>query len=204
MITIHISKLLISLAGVVTLTGCMALALAPLVPVAGGIAPSSNKFEIDMATISPELKAAFSNAKSLTVLSTDATVVYMAEYLDKRGIFEVKMVEPPKGATPSQRRTLMRNTCRGNDRADLILSPSAGNTDAGSGTSNVGALLLGRAVANITHDVEVFRCRDNWGGKFTGKTSINQGFFNMDEAKINEILGTEIAKSIAQIAGKAK
>jgi hypothetical protein len=184
---------------VLGLQGCMVAALAPLV---GGMAPSDNKYEVDPATITPELKAAFTRAKSLTVLSTDVSVTHMAEYLDDKNAYVVKMVEPPKGSTPSQRREFMTTVCRSANRGDLILSPSASSSDAGSGASNMGAMLLGRVMMNLTNTVEVLRCSDNWRAKFGGKLSLSQGTMNMDQLKTDQVIGIEVAKAIMQLGGK--
>lgn len=186
----------------VSLSGCIALALAPLAPTVGGMVSSSNEMELDWTTITPELRQALARAKTLTVLSNDPSITYMAEYLDQKGDYEVRMQEPPKGATPSQRRDLMRKTCAGPERTDLVLSPSAGTSDAGSGVSNAGAMLLGRAIVNQTTSVEVLRCRDNWQNKFSATLKLNQGVFNMDKTKIAEVIGQESAKALLQIAGK--
>lgn len=183
-------------------SGCMAVALAPLVPIAGGLMEQQNQVEIDPSMITPELRAAFANSRKLTVLGSEAHVVYMAQHLDEQGDFEVRTAELAKGATPSQRREQLRNVRAVRSPApDLALSPAAPTSDAGGG-STATALLLGRDRKNLTSQVETLRCSDGKPMRFTIQAKIDQGFYNMDQTQIDQVIGQEAAKALMRLAGK--
>lgn len=181
-----------------SLSGCIALALAPLVPLVGGMGEQKNTVVIDPVTVSPELKAAVQKAKRIAVVSGDPSVTYFAEELERKGGYEITAEDPPKSATPSQRRAVMREVCD-KKRPELVMSFSAPKSDAGT-SSTVTGMLTGRAVTNLTSDAEVLRCVDKWQGSFAAKISINQGVYNSDQTKLAEVIGTEFAKAFLLIA----
>ena len=194
-------KLIISAAILISLYGCMAAMLVPLAPLIGGLAPNSNKVVVNEATVAPELRQAFSTAKTLTLIGGDQSDVYMAEYLDQQGAFDVRIEGNQKQQTPSQRRDEMRRVCDKNIVPDLVLSTSLGNSDASTGTTLKG-VVTGRINFNVTGTVEVLRCKDRWSSKFEITAEIAQGIYNADQTKLNQELGRESAKALMQLAGK--
>lgn len=190
-----------ALVAVPLLSGCVALALAPLIPLVGGVTPGDNKVEIDQTTVTPELRNTMAQTKKLAVLSIGPSISHMAEVLDSKGAFDVTAEEPPKGATPSQRRTMAQEICA-KKKPDIVIAPSTGTTDSGSAASNVGAMFLGRAIVDMKINTEVLRCRDGWRHTFTSTIKLNQGLWNTDRAKVDQVIGEEAAKSLMQLAGK--
>lgn len=178
----------------VSLSGCVALALAPLV---GGLAESSTVVEID--SVSPELKAVLTKAKRVAVITNDPSISSFAESLERQGGFEVSAIEAGKISTPSQTRTAMREACD-KKKADVVLAATSGKTDTQGSTA--AALLIGRSVVNLSSNVEVLRCTDKWQGTFAAKIKLNQGAYNMDQVKISQIVGEEFAKAYLKILGK--
>ena len=183
-----------------SLSGCMALVLAPLVPLVGGMSSQKNSVTIDPATVSPELKAALQKAKRIAVISNDPSLAYFAESLERKGGYEITSEDPPKSATPSQRRAVMRDVCD-KKRPELVISPSAGRSDAGT-SSTITGMLVGRAIVDLSSEVEVLRCADKWQSSFSAKINLNQGVTNMDQTKTAEVIGDEFAKAFLAMAGR--
>lgn len=183
------------------LGGCAAALLVPVAQMAGGIAPSSNSVSIDQTAITADMQRTFQQAKIMAVVSSDPSTPYFADALDRSGACEVIAEEPPKTATPSQRRQIMRTVCD-QKRADMVMSASAGQTTAGVG-STMTAVFLARSTADIDYTVDVLRCSDRWQGSFPAKVKINQGLMNMDQVKVTQTLGIEFANAIAKLGGKA-
>lgn len=192
----YFSKLII-LSVVINLSGCMALVLAPL---AGGMASQKNSVTIDPATVSQELITALQKAKRIAVISNDPSVAYFAEQLERKGGYEITAEEPPKSATPSQRRAVMREVCD-KKRPEIVISPSAGRSDAGT-ASTFASALIGRAIVDLSSDVDVLRCNDKWQSSFSAKIRLNQGAYNMDQTKTAEVIGDEFAKAFLAMLGK--
>ena len=69
----------------------MAAALAPLAPMVGGLAPSSNTVVVNQATVTPELRQALAAARTIALLGGDKSDVYMAEYMDEQRAFDVRI-----------------------------------------------------------------------------------------------------------------
>ena len=178
----------------------MALALAPLMPVVGGMAEQRNSVTIDPASVSPELKIALQKVKRLAIISNDPSVAYFAESLERKGSFEITAEDPPKSATPSQRRAIMREVCD-KKRPEMVISPSAGRSDAGT-SSTFKAMLTGRAILDLSSEVDVLRCADKWQSTFSAKINLNQGAYNMDQTKTAQIIGDEFAKAFLVMAGR--
>jgi hypothetical protein len=181
----------------VNLSGCMALVLAPL---AGGMASQKNSVTIDPATVSPDLVTALQKSKRIAVISNDPSVAYFAEHLERRGGYEITAEEPPKSATPSQRRTVMREVCE-KKRPEMVISPSAGRSDAGTAATFASAL-IGRAIIDLSSEVDVLRCSDKWQSSFSAKIKLNQGAYNADQTKTAEIIGDEFAKAFLAMLGR--
>jgi len=160
-----------------------------------------NKFVIDQSTVTAELKSALSQSKRITLVGGDPSDTYMAEYLDKNGAWQVEIEEQPKSSTPSQRRKLMDNICSRSDRPDLVMSSSAGESDAGTGATLKG-LATGRVSVKFTGTVELLRCRDKWKGQFNASVDMDQGIYNLDQTKMNQVIGQEAAKALMRLAGK--
>jgi hypothetical protein len=194
--------ILFSIITAFTLHGCMVAALAPLAPMVGGLAPSTNSVVINQATITPEIRQAFASAKTITLLGGDKSDVYMAEYMDEQRAFDVRIEQSNKVSTPSQRREDMRKICTKDSPPDLVLSSSLGNSDAGTGTT-VTAMFTGRASYNVAGTIDVLRCKDGWAGKFGITAEISQGMYNADQTKLNQILGQEVAKALINLGGKS-
>jgi hypothetical protein len=174
------------------LSGCIALALAPLAPLAGGLASSSTVAEIDPASVTPELKSVLTKARRLAVITNDPSISYFAAALDRKGGFEVSAIEATKTPTPSQTRALMKEVCD-KKKTDVVLAATSGKTDTQGSTA--AALLIGRSIIDISSNVEVLRCADKWQGNFTTKVKLNQGAYNMDQVKISQTVGEEFAKA---------
>jgi hypothetical protein len=151
--------------------------------------------------VSPELRKRLASAKRLTLLGSEKWDVYFAEYLDKHGAYVAEVEEPPKGATPTQRRRAMQTLCAKRDRPDLVMSTSSGDSDAG-GIATAKALVLGREEHNITTTVDVIGCRDSWPSQFTARVEFSQGLLNMDATRIEQTVGHEFAKTLMRLAGK--
>lgn len=198
---IRFAKAGLLLAASVLLAGCMAAALAPMVPLVGGMSSSSNKVTVDEATVTPELRHAFADAKRLTLIGGDRSSLHMAEYLDEQQAYEVRIEPSGQMSTPSQRREDMRKVCSHASPPDLVLSSSMGRSDVGTGTT-MGALFTGRANFNVRGTIDVLRCRDSWASRFAVAAEISQGMYNADIAKIDQVLGQEIGKSLMVLGGK--
>lgn len=182
------------------MSGCIALALAPAAPLVGGMVSGSNNVTIDEQTVSPELRNALKSSKRIAFLSLDPAVGYMAEYLDSNSNYEISAEEPPKGATPSQRRAMAREICE-KGKTDIVLAPGNPSSDAGSGVSNVGAMLLGRAIVNTKVVTDVLVCRSAKTDRFSYTINLNQGVFNMDSTKVSQVVGEEAGKAFLQFVG---
>ncbi|MGQ0700515.1 MAG: hypothetical protein ACT4PZ_20025 [Panacagrimonas sp.] len=171
-------------------------------PLAGGLLPSNNKIVVDETTVTPELKAALSKAKKLIFLSAEEGDRFTAEYLEQHADYIVTLEDPPKAASPSQRRELMESICRKAGKSDVVLSFSSTESDAGAMTSLKGGL-LGRSQWNLTMSTDVLSCRNKERSSFLVTAEMSQGIFNADQTAIDQILGVEYAKAIMQIAGRS-
>ncbi|MGQ0701395.1 MAG: hypothetical protein ACT4PZ_24520 [Panacagrimonas sp.] len=185
-----------------SLQGCLLLLPAvTAAPLAGGLLPSNNKVIVDETTVTPELKTALSKAKKLIFLSAEEGDRYTAEYLEQHADYTVTLEEPPKAASPSQRRELMESICRKAGKSDVVLSFSSTESDAGMMTSLKGGL-LGRSQWNLTMTTDVLSCGNKVRSDFLVRAEMSQGIFNADQTAIDQILGVEYAKAIMQIAGR--
>ena len=66
----------------------------------------------------------------------------------------------------------------------------------------MGALLIGRVMIENAQTIDLLRCRDRMQSKFTFKTKMNQGAYNMGQLKIKEELGKLSAKELLKLVGK--
>ena len=179
----------------------IAVVAAPLV---GGLMPSNNDVVIDEATITPELKDSFANARNLIFLSADTSDTYMAEYLELYGEYLVVLEASPQAASPSQRKTLMEGLCSNEQDTDtktLVLSSSSGEADVGVGTTLVG-VVTGRARFDITGTVDVYGCEDMSWSEFGLTITVRQGVYNADQTVVDRYVGVGFAQALMRIAGK--
>lgn len=160
---------------------------------------SSTVVEIDPASVSPDLKVVLTKAKRIAVITVDPSVSYFAEALERQGGFEVSAVEAGKLSTPSQTRAAMRDVCD-KKKTDVVLAVTSGKTNTGGSTA--AAMLVGRAIVDLSSNVEVLRCVDKWQGGFAATIKLNQGAYNMDQVKISQTVGEEFAKAYLRMLGK--
>jgi len=182
-------------------SGCIAALAIPFAPIVGGVLPSDNKVIVDETTVTPELKIALSEARKLTFFSSDQSDTFTAEYLEQHGGYEVTLEDPPKAASPSQKKKLMGAVCKQANRPDLVFSFSSTESDAGGGTVLRG-VVTGRAKFNLTVLSDVVRCRDKWTSQFSVRAEMSQGIYNADSTKMSQVIGVEFAKALMQLAGK--
>ena len=185
----------------VVLSGCVAAALAPVVPLVGGMLGNKSQVIIDESTVDPQLREFLPTASNLAILSQDPTAVYAAEHMETHSDFEVTLVAPPQAVSPSQARRFMSEVCEREENPDLVLYFNTPQSDAGTGTT-VKGVVTGRSKFNLDLATDVLRCEDGWRTQFTTTGAINQGIYNADQAKINQILGQEFSLALLQLAGK--
>ena len=190
------------------LSGCLGLELviiSGIAPLAGGAMPDSHSVTFDQATATPKLQQVLASAHTITSITNggdDRSNIYMAEYLEEKNAYEVKTEDIPGGATPSQRRKLMRQICSRRDKPDLVISSTMGNMGTGTPLL-VSAMVTGRRKSDVSFVMSFLRCRDNWQGKVNGKVEIDRGAINSNfDKEINQIMGYEAAKALMRLAGK--
>jgi hypothetical protein len=142
-----------------------------------------------------------SNAKKFVFLGSDYSNIYMADYLEKNAAYETDLQQNATGVTSSQRRRMMEAICAKDDPPDYVFASGRSESDAGGDTVMKG-LFTGRASTNFTGTMDGLRCRDRWRTSFGVKVVMNQGLYNMDQANMSRVLGTEFAKAFMQLAGK--
>ncbi len=181
--------------------GTILLAVLTTACLIGGLMPSNNRVIIDETTVAPDLKQALASAKKLGFISAHPSTTAAATYLELHGGYEAFVEEPQKTSTPSQNRKLMETICSKSDSPDLVFLPTPAESDAGGMTTLKGAF-TGRLDVNITAGEEVMRCKDKSKYRFSLRGELNQGIYNADQTKVNEIFGQEYAKALMRIAGK--
>ncbi len=75
--------------GAALLSGCMAVALAPLAGIANGARENIIQVTIDEKTFTPEVRASLLNAKSLAIVAGDRSAIKAADLFESRGGYQV-------------------------------------------------------------------------------------------------------------------
>lgn len=182
------------------LAGCMAAALTPLV---SGTLDNSAKVIIDEKTLTPELRAAFSSAKSLAVVAGDRASVKAADLFETRGGYVVTIDRPTAKngeMTGSERRDALRRLCT-KPHPDLAMLGRVTKTES---NNTVIAALTGRSTVKNDWTMEVLDCRFNTPHIFGGTLEFDVGNYNNKQAEIEDISGTEIGTKILDVLGRAK
>lgn len=180
------------------LTGCMVAALVPAVGMATGVMKNSVTVSIDDNTVTPELRAAFVSAKTLTVVAGDRTSVKAADALESSGRLQVNIDRPTAKngeMTGSERREALRKICNGSTgvRPDLALLGRVVKTES----NNVAiAALTGRVKTTSDWSVEVLRCSASQVYMMTGKIEFDVGMYNLKPTELEEQAGTELGKKL--------
>lgn len=194
-------KLGVGLALVGSLSGCVAVALAPVAPLVGGMMGNKTGVVIDDSTVDPQLRTLMPNVRKIAFMSADPTTVYAAEHMELNSDYLVAVVPPLEAASPSQSKRYMEEICEGSEKPDIVFGFQTPTSDAGTGTTVRGAL-TGRAVFDITMLTDVLRCDNGWRSQFTTVGRISQGVYNADQTQTNQILGHEFSGALLRLAGK--
>ena len=183
------------------ISGCAAVALAPVVPLVGGLMGNKSQVVIDEATVDPQLREFLPATSRIAIMSQDSTALYAAEHIEMNSNYQVSLVAPPEAASPSQAKRHMVVVCDGTEEPDMVLYFRAPRSDAGGGTVAKGAL-TGRSKFNLELVTDVLRCENGWRSQFITRGEINQGIYNADQTKMNQILGQGFSLALLRLAGK--
>ena len=183
------------------LSGCVAVALAPIAPLVGGMMGSNHQVVIDDATVDPQLRALLPTVNRLAFMSQEQTTVYAAEHLEMNSDYQVSLVPPPQNVSPSQARRHMETICAGPEQPDVVFYFRSPSSDAGTGTTAMG-VLTGRVKFDLDLVTDVLRCDTNWRTQFMTTGKISQGIYNADQTRVDQALGQEFSLALLRLAGK--
>ena len=189
------------------LSGCMALAIAPLAASVGSMANGAREniiqVTIDEKTFTPEVRTAFLDAKSLAIVAGDRSDIKAADLFETRGGYQVTIDRPTAKVgemTGSERRDVLRKLCANAQRPDLAMMGRVTRTETGN--MMLGAL-TGRAKVQMTWVEEMLVCRTNVAQSFGGTFEFDAGIFNQKvQTEYEELIGAEIGGKILDAIGK--
>jgi len=179
----------------------MAVALAPVVPLVGGMMGSKNQVVIDESTVEPQLRELLPIATKLAFMNTEPDAIYAAEHMELNSDYQVSLVSPPEATSPSQAKRYMAEVCTGEEKPHLVFYFQSPNSDIGTGTT-VKGVLTGRVAYNIDVVTHVIRCRTGWRSQFLARAELNQGMYNADKIKLSQELGQLFSEAVLRLAGK--
>ena len=183
------------------LSGCVAAALAPVVPLVGGMMGGKSQVVIDESTVDPQLKELLPSTRRLAFISQEPTAMHAAEHMELNSDYQVSLVAPPHALSPSQARQHMETVCTGPEKPDVVLNFRSPQSDAGTGTTTRG-VLTGRVKYDLDLTTDVLVCDTGWRTQFLTTGQINQGMYNADQSKLPQILGQEFSLALLRLAGR--
>lgn len=193
---------LIALCLIGMLTGCMAVAVAPLAPLVGGIIESKNQVVIDKATIDPQLIEVLPIATKLAIVSRDPAAVYTAEHMELNSNYQVSLIPPPEVTTTSQAKRLMKTSCAGPEKPHLVFYFDTPSSDSKEGPGTIlKGVITGRVMLDMELNTHVIRCRTGWRSQFATKVKMNHGMYNTED-KLNRQIGQSFSEALLRLAGK--
>lgn len=192
--------------GASLLSGCMALAVAPLAATVGIMANGSreNVFQvtIDEKTFTPEVRVSLFNAKSLAIVAGDRSAIRAADLFETRGGYRVTIDRPTAKVgemTGTERREVLRKLCS-TPRIDVAMMGRTTRTETGNMMMSV---FTGRAKLKNDWVMDLLVCGRNTAHSFGGTFEIDAGVYNQKaESENEELIGAEIGGKILDAIGK--
>lgn len=202
-----LSALVFAFPVIVSLGGCMAVALAPAAISVGGMVSGSMenvvKATVDEKTLTPEIRAAFSRARTLAMVAGDRSAIKAADLFETRGGYQVTIDRPTAKVgemTGSERREALRKLCT-SSKADLAVMGRTANTQTGN--MLVGAI-TGRAKVKNDWIMDILNCRTQATHMLGGSFEFDGGIYNQKvQAEYEELIGAEIGSKILDAVGRS-
>ena len=193
---------ILSAIAVTLLTGCVAVALAPLAGMANGARENAILVTVDEKTFTPEVRSALRSAKSLAIVAGDRSAIKAADLFESRGGYVVSIDRPSAKVgemTGSERRETLKKLCA-SVRPDVSMLGRTERTETGN--MMVGAL-TGRAKVKNDWVMDILVCRTQTTMSFGGTFEIDVGVYNQKaNSEYEELIGTEIGSKILDAIGK--
>lgn len=190
------------------LSGCMAAALVPTALHVGHAVSGSRdnviQVTIDEKTFTPEVRSAFTTAKTMVVVAGDRASVKAADLFESRGGYQVTVDRTTAKVgemTGSERREALRKICA-TARPDLALLGRTTKTETGNMWAGA---LTGRAKIKNEWTMEMLSCKTGTQRAFGGLFEIDIGLYNQKaESEYEELIGAEIGGKILDALGSAR